>query len=748
MAKHEELSKKLEQLAKFYIAADSGDRETLIVIAGRLEEISGLAAAESLHACAAAAAKAAHRFGLSLQEAAGGAEWVIAVAGKSMSAIQMVVDENRPEADSDFPVELGIIIPEQAETEAIEKIYNALYEFSLITKKSTKDGIYSLVMSSSRILNRILSRRIKDNNLVPYVLGAIISVVDELQNDAIENGKNGKHENEIEPAQTVEAEEKALRQDDDILKDFFEESVERLDASEEQLLLLEKDISLKESVNIIFRAFHSMKGVSGFLKISDVHAISREAENILEYIRRGELAVTPGVIGLFLEAVDLLKAIILEHRERWKQGKPFLTSPGAGAIIAKMRGATGNNDLTQFEGFDGGEETGAPDKEIREVQKQQASEDVLRVDSRRLGRLIDSIGELVINEAMFGREAQQVKMQGPFLDRLRLISKTTKQLQEFGISLRLVSLKRLFMRIARAGRDAALACAKNVNITLSGEETEMDRSIVERMSDPLLHMIRNAIDHGIEKDSTARAAMGKAPQGNIAIRAFQRSGNIFIEMTDDGRGFDREAVKKSAGRKKPNQENGEMTDSKMLEIICLPGFSTAEEITDISGRGVGMDVVKREVETLNGSLELATEQGKGSTIRIILPLTSAIIEGLTIVSGKEHYIIPSLSIVESIKIEPGMVSQVAGNGRMLVSRDAIVPVFSLESLFHEESKDNFAGNIAVIVENNNKKIALLVDHVLEPRQVVIKSMPAGLGKINGIAACTVLPDGRVGLILD
>ena len=210
MAQHEELSKKLEQLAKFYIAADSGDRETISVIAGRLEEISGLAAAASFHACADAAAKAAALFGLSAREAAGGAEAVFSVAGKTISAIQMVVDENRPEADSDFPVELGIIIPEQAETEAIEKIYNALYEFSMITKKSTKDGIYNLVISSSRILNRILSRRIKDNNLVPYVLGAIISVVDELQNDANGNGKNGKYENEMPPEQTAEAEEKAL----------------------------------------------------------------------------------------------------------------------------------------------------------------------------------------------------------------------------------------------------------------------------------------------------------------------------------------------------------------------------------------------------------------------------------------------------------------------------------------------------------------------------------------------------------
>jgi HPt (histidine-containing phosphotransfer) domain-containing protein len=286
MAKHEELSNKLEQLAKFYIAADPGDSETISVIAGRLEEISALAEAASFHACAAAAAKAAALFGLSAREAAGGAEAVFAVAGKTISAIQMVVDENRPEADSDFPAELGIIIPEQAETEAIEKIYNALYEFSLITKKSTKDGIYSLVLSSSRILNRILnrilSRRIKDNNLVPYVLGAIISVVDELQNDVNGNDKNVKRENKMPPAQTAQAEEKALRQDDDILRDFFEESAERLDESEEQLLLLEKDISLKEPANIIFRAFHSMKGVSGFLKISDVHAISMEAENILE----------------------------------------------------------------------------------------------------------------------------------------------------------------------------------------------------------------------------------------------------------------------------------------------------------------------------------------------------------------------------------------------------------------------------------------------------------------------------------
>jgi len=394
-------------------------------------------------------------------------------------------------------------------------------------------------------------------------------------------------------------------------------------------------------------------------------------------------------------------------------------------------------------------------KQAREVpaSREQAAvkvKEMIKVDTDRLDKLLDVIGELVIAESIVSQDTDILGNATHKVTRnLRQLHKITRSVQELGMSMRMVVIQPTFQKMARLVRDLARKNGKQVEFVTSGEETELDRSVVEKINDPLIHLVRNSLDHGIEDDPAERKAAGKPATARVELRAFHRGGNIFIEVADDGRGLNRERILEKAREKGILEDGSEMSDKEVFHLIFAPGFSTAKKVTDVSGRGVGMDVVKRNIEALRGNIDLISEAGKGTTVSMQLPLTLAIIEGLIIQVGSERYIVPTLSVIESMRPMGKEIFTVSGKGEMLKVRGELMPLFRVSDIFKVEGAEKDPSRaLVMIVETQGKQVALLVDKLLGQQQVVIKSLGKGLGKVEGISGGAIMPDGRVGLIMD
>jgi two-component system chemotaxis sensor kinase CheA len=374
----------------------------------------------------------------------------------------------------------------------------------------------------------------------------------------------------------------------------------------------------------------------------------------------------------------------------------------------------------------------------------------IRVATGKVDRLIDLVGELVIAESM----ASQVLLAFIPSDLARLqesfaeVERYTRELQSRLMGIRMLPIGSAFSRFPRLVRDLAAATGKQVALAIHGEETELDKSVVERMADPLTHLVRNAIDHGIET-TEERIAEGKPPIGTIMLRASHQAGSVVLEVSDDGRGLDRQRILAKARERGIVGEGEDPTEDRIFSLIFEPGFSTAVNVSDISGRGVGMDVVKRSVESLSGAIAIASQPGLGVTFRIQLPLTLAILDGLLLRVGDQRFVMPLMSIVESIAPRREQLRQVAGRGEVIVLRGEPLPAVRLNRLFRVASAavEN-AALLAVIVDHRGKRLALLVDELLGQQQVVIKSLETNFRKVEGAAGATILGDGQPALILD
>jgi two-component system chemotaxis sensor kinase CheA len=374
----------------------------------------------------------------------------------------------------------------------------------------------------------------------------------------------------------------------------------------------------------------------------------------------------------------------------------------------------------------------------------------LRVPAARVDRLIDLVGELAITQSMV---AQLVAGFAP--DRLAELETAVAQmdrhvrdLQDRVMAVRMLPIRTAFGRIQRAVRDLAQSQGKQVQLEISGEETELDKGVIEQIGDPLIHLIRNAVDHGIEPPEVRRQA-GKPEAGRLELRAYQQGGHIFIEVADDGAGLDRDKILSRAVASGRIAAQEVPADEQVFGLIFEPGFSTAETVTEVSGRGIGMDVVKRHVELLGGSITIQTERGRGTTFRLKLAPTMAVLDGQVLQVGGETYVLPLASIVESVQPRSGALRQIPAQGDVITLRSEVLPVLRLARLFdvpprtHESSQ-----GLVVVVEDEGRRLGLFVDELLDQRQVVLKSLEANFRKLEGIAGATVLGDGRVALILD
>ncbi|MCE2882842.1 MAG: chemotaxis protein CheA, partial [Planctomycetaceae bacterium] len=380
------------------------------------------------------------------------------------------------------------------------------------------------------------------------------------------------------------------------------------------------------------------------------------------------------------------------------------------------------------------------------------TDQTVKVSTQRMDALVNLVGELVIAQLMVVQDPVVGKLHDQRVQRnLAHLGKIVRDLQETSMSLRMVTLRATFQKMARLVRDVSAKAGKRIQLEVEGEDVELDRNVVEEIGDPLVHMIRNACDHGVEPAEERRKA-GKPDHGTLRLRASHSGGSIVIEVEDDGRGLSRERIIRKCLEKgliDPSRNVDEIPDTEVFNYIFLPGFSTAEKVTDISGRGVGMDVVRRNIEALRGSVEIHSTPGKGSVFSMRLPLTMAIIDGMVVRVGAQRYIVPTLNIVRSFRPQEKDLTTVLGKGEVAKVRDALLPIYRLRRVFDlKEGCDRLADGLLLVLENGKRRACIFVDEILGQQQVVIKTLGESQPQIRGVSGGAILGDGRVALIVD
>jgi len=568
-----------------------------------------------------------------------------------------------------------------------------------------------------------------------------------------------------------------LADDADLLREFITESREHLDNIEQGILVLENSPNDAEKLNTIFRAFHTFKGGAGFLNLIPINRLAHVLESLLDLARQDKLAIDAAVIELILRGRDVLKQFIDEIDGQLSGSRPkkAITIPtallkaevqemidgGSHPADAKVQAAETPKetvaataepvakDIAPAEPASGG--NAAVDAAVEAARANlPAQAAMVKVDTTKLDGLLDLVGEMVIAQSLVGQNISDLAGLNPQAMRnITQLGRITKELQRVSMALRMVPIRGVFQKMSRVVRDISIKQQKKVNFTTSGEDTELDRTVVEELNDPLLHMIRNSMDHGIETPEKREAA-GKPATGSLSLRAYHQGGNIVVEIEDDGAGLNKDRILKKAIERGLATEGQQLTDEQVYNFIFAAGFSTAEKVTDLSGRGVGLDVVRRNIERLRGRVEISSQQGKGTKFKISLPLTLAIIDGFIVKVGEERYIIPTLSVRESFRPQDGMVSRVQNRAEVVNVRGRIIPMLRLNELFGISSTSKEpADGIVVVVEAGTDVRCLLVDGLLHKQEVVIKNLNDMMVHKNPLlAGAAILGDGLVGLILD
>jgi two-component system, chemotaxis family, sensor kinase CheA len=537
-----------------------------------------------------------------------------------------------------------------------------------------------------------------------------------------------------------------LASDRELLKEFVSESREHLQNIENGVLVLEDSPGDAETLNSIFRAFHTFKGGSGFLNLTPVNKLAHELEDLLDRARRNEIAITAPVIEVILGGGDTLRqfidSIALQLSGEAPQGPILIPTDHVRERLSKILSA---EIAIAPMALSTSEET----EILQRASAQNSAAGSIKVDIQKLDNLVDMVGELVIAQSLVAQDPVLKHVSNTRLaHNLAQLNRVTKELQRSAMSLRMVPVRATFRKMIRLVRDLSARSGKQVELVLSGEETELDRNIVEVLADPLIHMMRNSVDHGIESPQT-RADAGKNPCGTILLSASHQGGNFVVQIKDDGVGLIRERIFKKAVAQGLAMVTEELSDQEVFSFIFAPGFSTAETITDISGRGVGMDVVRQNIEKLRGRIEIESAPGQGTTFTIHLPLTLAIIDGLIVRVGEDRYIIPTLSVRESFRPTPAMLSKIHNRGELVDVRGRHLPLLRLKQNFTDAPDESDATqSVVVVVEADRAERCILVDELVGRQEVVIKNLGETFQSNPWLAGAAILGDGRVGLILD
>ena len=640
----------------------------------------------------------------------------------------------------------------------------------------------------------------------------------------------------------AQASDNFLIADDDIelVADFITEAGEHIESAEAGLLELDSNPDDSEAINLIFRAFHTIKGMAGFLNLADLGSLAHAAENLLDLGRKGELELVGQNMDVIFESLDLLKVMITELKEAVETTKIVPGTSNLAALIERLNACAAGEAIeskavestgeaatapepeassearTEIEPAKTAdpvvsvetpaatdtspeeatadvkaedeqkqpEDTAQPDLETKKdtpqdtassqtpaakpqpaapVQapasaksqqsaakpKQAATEEKIKVSTSRLDNLVNMVGELVIAQSMVSQEANgALKADHDLCRQIGHQGKIVRELQELSMMMRMVPIQGVFQKMARLVRDLCQKSGKKVVFSTEGEETELDRIVVDQIADPLVHMIRNSIDHGVESEED-RIQAGKDAKGNVHLRAFHQAGNIVIEIVDDGKGLDKDKILNKAIANGLVQAGQDMSDQEIYRLIFSAGLSTAEKVTEISGRGVGMDVVRKNIEALRGKVDIDSELGKGTTFTIRLPLTMAIIDGQVVRIGSERYVIPIVSIEHSFRPSASQIKTVRGQAEIAAIHGELLPMVRLYNILDVKPDTEIPMEASlVVVEEDGVKGCLMVDELLGQQQVVIKSLGEGVGMIKGVSGAAIMGDGRVRLIFD
>lgn len=553
--------------------------------------------------------------------------------------------------------------------------------------------------------------------------------------------------------------------DEDILQDFLVEAKEGINNLEEGFVELEKNRKNVEVLKSLFRTMHSLKGASGFFGFKTMESIAHFSEDILSKLRDGLIEPEEDVIDILLKAVDYIKYIIKfieENKTEPIEDKilDFLVelSNFNEVLNKKVKEVSGEKRFEEIkEEIEEKIEEESEQEKLLVIEKTEEKEiketsielieTHVKVDVKLLDQLMNLAGELVLARNRVVQLAQRI-IDEDLSRSVQALSMITTEIQETIMKTRMQPIGTVFNKFPRIVRDLAKSLGKKVNLHLEGTETELDRSIIEAIKDPLTHLVRNAIDHGIEPPEV-RVQIGKPQEGTLILRAYQEGGQVVIEVEDDGKGIDVEKIRQKAIEKGllSYEEAISSSEKELLSLIFKPGFSTAENVTQISGRGVGMDVVKANIEKLGGSIELNTIYGKGTTIKIKIPLTLAIIPALIVTSGEYRYAIPQINLKELIIIQPERELLKIGNTEFYRLRGEVIPVLRLSEILKTNGKKENQKNL-VILTTGEKFVGLLVDKIFASEEIVVKPLGKWFKNIPIYSGATIMGDGKLALILD
>ena len=518
---------------------------------------------------------------------------------------------------------------------------------------------------------------------------------------------------------------------------FLDEAEENLAALEAGLLRLEQVPDDTETVHVVFRAAHSIKGGCGNFGLTATERLTHAVEDLLGDVRDGRLSGDAAPLDLLLRATDTLAGLLSAARAGDGSGEaPAEGDDGVEALVAELHAAR--------EGTPAREATVAPTAGPAPVFRPRLSDTApaLRVPAARLDELIDLVGELVIAQAAVSQAAEDG---ADLLESLDTLRRHTRELQDRVMAVRMIPLGTLFGRYQRLVRAVAAARGRQARLDVRGADTELDKSMVEMLADPLTHLVRNAVDHGLEAPEVRQAA-GKPPEGRVTLEARHESGHVVVTLADDGAGLDLAAIRARAVQRGLIGAHESPSDARLRELICEPGFSTAAAVTEFSGRGVGLDVVRNNIAALHGSLEIDSRPGQGTSFRIRLPLTLAILDALGLNVGGRTFMLPVRQVKETLRPRTG---DVLGRGEIVRVRGEPVPLLRLGALLGDDDhRGDPAAGLVVLVEHLGGPLGLLVDGMTEAREVVIKSLQPHMARIEGVLGGAILGDGRVALILD
>ncbi|MCB2189514.1 MAG: chemotaxis protein CheA [Deltaproteobacteria bacterium] len=560
---------------------------------------------------------------------------------------------------------------------------------------------------------------------------------------------------------------------------FLQEAEEQLEKVEQGLLALEKNPDHQEGLEEAFRQLHSFKGNAGFMGQEALEQIGHGAETVLAGFKDKSLQPSDQNIPILLHVVDVLKDAVADLLgggpgkvtdrnllidmleeiapvpQEAKEGKVRApvqqpeaawllrdekppAAPAAPPPAAAPAPAGGNGDAAKRPAAAAAARAAAG-----------ARQDI-RVDLMKLDTLINLVGELVIAESMVTRNPDLTGLELENFEKASgHLNRIVRELQDVALSVRMIPLSGVFRKMIRLVRDLSNKSGKKVNLVLLGEETEIDKTLSELIADPLVHLVRNAVDHGIEP-ADERIAAGKPESGQVVLEAKHAGGEVWIVLKDDGRGLNRERILEKGIERGLVEGGGEgMSDQEIYELIFHPGFSTAEKVTDVSGRGVGMDVVKKNIEQMKGRIDIKSQPGQGAVFALRIPLTLAILDGMLVRVGRARYTVPLLAIRESIQVEPGGVTITMDGQEVARVREELIPVVRLHEMYGvTPDSEKLEDGLLIILEHGGEPICLFVDEILGEQQAVIKGLSEFIGNVKGVSGCTILGDGQVSLILD